>query len=289
MAFQPRLWQLIQQQIKANVAANPTLAAELTSTSPVSHWQLWTFVQALASNLNEQAAAVFISEVEAIITQGAPQTAPWIQAQILLFQYNTATPYLVGINNGVVGYATVAPADRIISNCAVVPGNIGIVTIKVTTGNPAGPLNASQIIALKSYLTNFLSPNQQYTLVSSAADKLQVWGTVYYNGQLNASIQGSVIQALTNYITAFSTSQESGGSFNGLAKVSDIAKVIEDVEGVVDFVPSQITVTPSTGSPVNLILANTLLARSYNAYSGYLINDPGNPFSSTLTFTPAQN
>lgn len=284
MSFKPRIWQLIQRQIKASIAADPTLSSKLTSTSPVSHWNLWTMIQALTSNLNEQASAVLIDEVDTIVSQAYPNTAPWIQSQILLFQYNTTSPYLVAITNNVVAYPVIVPSDRIISNCAVTVGIIGIITIKVTTGSPAAALNASQVIALKSYLTNFLSPNQQYALISTTADKLLIAGTVYYNGQLNASIQGNVIAALNAYIATFSTSQTSGGSFNGIVKVSDISEIILGVTGVTDWVPSQISITPAIGTQQNLVMSSTTIQRSFGSYSGYIQEDPGNPFATTLIF-----
>jgi len=289
MSFTPRTWQIIQAQIKANIAANSVISGEATSTSPVSHWQLWTFIQALTSNLNEQAAAVLIAEIETIISQGAPQIASWIQLKVLEFQYSTTTPYLLSNNAGIIGYANVVESDRIISNCAVQVTPTGSINVKVTTGSPAAPLNSSQKIALFSYLTNFLMPNQTASLISVIADKLLVAGTVYYNGQLNSSISDSVIAALDTYIATFSTSQLIGGSFNGVVKNFDIQNVIRGVTGVVDWVPTQITVTPSIGSPIDLILASTEITRLYNTYSGYIENDSSNPFSSSLLFTPANN
>jgi hypothetical protein len=233
--------------------------------------------------------SVFFDEVETIVSQGTSQTAPWIQNKILEFQYSTSTPYLLEMIDNIMTYPSIVNADKIISNCAVTVSGVGNLTIKVTSGNPAIPLNSSQLVALNSYLTNFLNPNQQKKIISVAADKLAIYGTVYYNGQLNSSIQGSVIAALNNYITKFSTSQTSGGSFNGLVKSSDIAKIIEGVLGVVDWQPAQITATPIVGTSTNLMIGSTIYKRSYAAYSGYIENDGSNPFSTTLIFVPANN
>lgn len=288
--FQARSWQTIKAMILQSIASNAVLAPELTSNSPVAQWNNWAFEQALLSNTNEQAAVVFVDEVEQRIAMGHAQTAAWIQAQVLLFQYNTAVGYLVQVTDGItIGYATITPADRIISNCAVVAKVNGALIIKVTTGVPAAALSSNQKIALNSYLTNFLSPNQSYSILSVAADQLRISGVVYYNGQLNVTVQNNVISALNAYITAFSTSQALGGSFNGLVKVSDIAKVIEGVEGVVDWQASQITMTPVVGVPTNLVFASTQLARSYQTYSGYVKEDVTNPFLSTITFSAANN
>lgn len=290
MAFTPRSWQVILASIIANITANPVLASLITNTSPVSHWRLWAFIQALLSNTNEQAAAVFVDEVEQRIALGHAATPPWIQAQIFLFQYNVNVGYLIQITDGItVGYANIVPADRIISNCAVVPNLTGQLKVKVTTGTPAAALSANQIIALNSYLKNFLSPNQQYSIVSTNGDQLRISGTVYFNGQINGAVQQQLITALNDYMATFSTTLTGGGSFNGLAKVSDIEKTILAIPGVVDWVPTQITITPIVGVPTNLIIGSAIIQRSYQAYSGYLIEDVTNPFSSTITFASAVN
>jgi len=288
--FAARTYQTILATIKANIAASPVLSSLLTNVSPVSEWQLWAFQQSLTSALNEQAAVVLVDEIETIAGQGHPQTAPWIQVQVLAFQYNVNVGYLVQVTNGItIGYATIVPADQIISNCAIVVSLFGHITIKVTTGSPASALSTNQKIALGSYLTNFMSPNQQYSILSTTGDQLWIAGVVYYNGQLNGSIQHPIITALNAYLATFSTSQALGGSFNGLVKVSDIEKVIFGVTGVTDWVPSQITITPAVGSPTNLIITSTQLARSYQTYSGYVIEDAINTFLTQITFNAANN
>ena len=290
MSFTPRTISQIQKQIISTKESLPDLDG-LTSTSSVAYWNLMTFIQAVASNLNEQAMAVFLDEIESVVALSVPGTAPWIQNEVLKFQYNTSTPQVVEVKEDfTIGYATVIPADQIISNCAVIVSSTGVLNIKVTTGVPAAPLNASQLVALNSYLNTVLAAGQYINVVSQNPDELAVYGTVFYNGQYNAAIQANVIAALDAYILKFSTSAQSGGSFNGLVKLSDIENVILAVDGVVDWQPSQVTVTAfGSLAPVNLVLSNTIISRSALAYSGYLKNDSANPFSATLSFAVAQN
>lgn len=289
MAFIPQKIKQIQAQIMASKADQPALSG-LTSTSATAYWILWSFITAVAIGLLQQIMAIFFDEIETVVAESVPGTPPWIQNEVLKFQYSTDTPQAVQINaDFTIGYAVINATLRIISNCAVVVTGTGVLNIKVTTGSPAAPIDSNQNIALFSYLNTVLPAGQNITIVSVNADEVAAYGTVYYNGQYNASIQANVIAALNSYIATFSTSTALGGSFNGTVKISDIENVILGVPGVVDWVPSQISVTPSGFGSVDLILASTIISRDYQTYSGYIKNEVANPFSSTLLFAVAQN
>ena len=276
---------VIQNQIRASLAGTP-IAVLLNNTSMVSIYNLMIYVVSVGINLWEQLADNYVTTIEAIVANAVPGTPPWIQAQALLFQYNATTPDFVAVDpvTFAVEYPIPNPSDRIIGNCAVVVGPTGIVIIKVTTGTPPGPISSPEKTALTSYFNTILPAGQTFNIISVLADLLQINGNVYFNGQYGASIQANVIAALNTYIATFSTSTLNGGSFNGIIKVTDIEKVILSVPGVTDWDCSQITATPTGGSPINLVLADQQLLRNYQTYSGYVANDPGNPFSSTLTF-----
>jgi hypothetical protein len=289
MAFTPRKITQIQNQILAE-KANQTALDGLTSTSVTAYWILWSFIMAVGISLLEQIMSIFIGEVETIVAEAVPGTPPWIQNEVLKFQYSVTTPQVVQVNSDfTIGYAIISTAFQIISNCAVIVTGTSVLNIKVTTGSPAGALDANQQIALKSYLNTVLPAGQIINLITGVADELAVYGTVYYNGQYNASIQANVIAALDAYITKFSTSTSLGGSFNGMIKISDIENIILGVEGVVDWVPTQITATSAGAPAFNLIAASTIYSRSYQAFTGYIKNEVANPFSSTLLFSVAQN
>jgi hypothetical protein len=280
----------IYNQMYAVKVAQAAMNA-LTSTSTVAYWSLKLFIVSVGIAFMEQLQDVFLIDIEGLISSQVPGTAPWIQGQVIKFQYNATTPDAVVQDpvTYIVSYPVVNTADLIISNCAVVVNSRGQINVKATTGTPPGPLSTPEKTALLSYLNTILPAGQNINLISVAADTLGLWGTVFYNGQFNAAIATNVQNALAAYIASFATSQASGGSFNGIVKVSDIEKVILAVPGVVDWVPSQITVTASGGTPINLVTASAIVARSLVAYSGYIVNDPGNLFSATLSYQVASN
>ena len=270
---------VIKAQILASVAADSDLAV-LTSQSQTAYWRLWCYIQAVAINLFEQIIDLFTIEIETLIASNVPATVPWIRAEVLLFQYSAANPQVVQINDDFsVGYATVDETLQIISNCAVVPKNNGQIDIKVATDSPPTQLSAPQVVALSAYIDDILPAGALYNVVNAAADTLRIDGTIYYNGQYNGTIQADVEAALATFMASL--------PFNGVIKVTDIIQALLDVAGVTDVNLSQITVVGDNGVTTNLILASTEVVRSVQTYSGYVIEDVGNPFSTTLTYAVA--
>lgn len=276
MPYTPRTIAQIQSQIIFNKNADANLSV-LNSTSQVSYWNLWTFITAMAISLLEQIMSIFIADVETVVSKAVPGTALWIQSEVFKFQAGD----VVSINSDfTIDYPIINVSNQIIKACAVVVSPSGAISVKVAKGSPLAPLSGGEVTELNSYLDTILPAGQTTGIISVAADLLQVNAIVYYNGQFNSVIQTNVNAALTDYLSII--------PFNGLVKISDIEKVILGVQGVVDVTFSQITVTPFSGSPANLILASALVSRSAQTYSGYLVNDPGNLFSATITYSVAQ-
>ena len=267
---------LIYNQILTEKAAKTELSG-LTSPSQVAIWRLWAFITASAINIFEQLLDVFTSEIETIVNAGVPGTSSWVRNEILKFQYSAATPQIAIVKSDfTIGYTTVDTTLNIITNCAVVPAN-GIVNIKVAKGTTPVPLSSLELAAVKSYADIFMPAGAIVNFVNVAADTLRVNAVVYYNGQYSATIQAVVELALTTYMNTL--------PFNGTVKSSDIQQKLRAIPGVTDITISQITATPTGGDPIDLILASTELVRSYQTYSGYIVNDPSNLFATTITYT----
>lgn len=269
---------ILNQIVEAKNAE--TELAGLTSTSQVAYWKLWAYVQAVAINLFEQILDLFKIEIEDLLASNVPGTVPWIVNQVEKFQYSATNPQVVQINNDfTVGYGTVDETLMIISNVAVVPKNNGQNDIKVATDDPPTQLSAPQVVALSAYLDDILPAGCLYQVVNAAADTLQVDAVVYFNGQYTGVIQANIEAALGVYMNAL--------PFNGMIKVSDIEQAILAVDGVTDCTFSQITVVGDNGVTTDLVLASTEIVRQVQTYSGYVIEDAGNPFATTITYTVA--
>jgi hypothetical protein len=282
MAFLPRTINQIQTQIQQTVFANSVLGPILTSQSLVAYWILWTFIMATCTAALEQIMLIFWIELENIVAAAVPGTAPWIQAEVLLFEYGNT----VAINSDFsVNYPIPNILAQVVSQCAVVVGNNGVANIKVT--GASGPLDGApgiagpQCVALETYLDTVLPAGLDFQLINALADTLQVNATVYYNGQ-SAGISTAVIAALNAYMAAL--------PFNGIVKISDIEKTILGVPGVTDVVFANITATPNGGAPVQLITASATVLREYQTYAGYIINSAApNDFATTLNFVVANS
>ena len=283
MAYTPRTIAQIQAQILAYKNAQSALST-LTSTSKTAYWNLWIFIQAVAINLLEQIMSIFMSDIEAVIAEQVPGTAPWIKQQVLNFQYGD----VVQINaDFTIGYPAADTKALIVSQCSVATLTNGFINIKVATGTPPVPLDGSpgnsgpQVSALSSYLTTILPAGATFSITNQASDTLQVNAVIYYNAQYNTSIQENVIAALNTYSTSL--------PFNGIVKVTDIERTVLAVSGVTDVVISQITCVGG-GTTVNLVLGSTVLSREYQTVSGYLTN-ASSPYdyANTLSYVISNN
>ena len=275
MAYQPRTIAQIQTQIIAFKNAQIGLSGA-NSPSNVASWNLWIFICATFTAFLEQLWAILQLQIETTVASGVPATALWIQKQVLLFQDGNTIQVNTDLTFGYPLPAFPTP----ITNASVQTSPSGTVSIKVAQGTyPQSALSAGQLTELGAYLSAILPAGMVPNILSIAADLLQINAVVYYNGQYNSVIQANVNTALNNYM--------SGLPFNGWIKVSDIEKVILSAQGVTDVAISQITVTPQAAglNPTNLIAGSTLISREVQAYAGYLINDPGNLFSNTITYS----
>jgi hypothetical protein len=223
----------------------------------------------------EQRFTILQNELEATAAQAAPETAAWIQNRVLLFQYGNVIQIYTDLS---ISYPLPA-LPLIINNCAVVGNGSGGITIKVTS--TSGLLSTAQENALLSYLDQILGSDINFTVINALPDMLDIFGTVYYNGQYSGSIVLNVTDAINNYITNI--------GFNGTIKVSDIIDAIRGVVGVTDFVPNVIwaaangTTYPTNG--IYLMNGGQIISREYNTISGQIQLDGANPLSSSLTFT----
>lgn len=273
MAFIPRTWQVIQQQIISQVN---TLIPTLTSTSKAAYWRLWTFIQAVSQNLMEQRFQLLQSELEATAAKAAPETESWVQAQVLNFQYGN----VIQINPDFSISYPDPQQPLILNNCAVVSNGNGGITIKVTSDS--GLLSTAQSNALTAYLDTILGGDINYSITNALPDILNIIGTVYYNGQYSGSIFDNVTTAINNYINSL--------GFNGILKLSDLIDVIRNAPGVTNFVPTTISAAPNAGTPLTYLVNLGVIqgqTATYQTISGQI--QVANTLSSDLTFTIANN
>lgn len=237
-------------------------------------------IVAWSINFLEQIMDTFTGEVESIIAAGIPETEEWIRQQAFNFQYSATNPQVIQLNPDFsISYPVVDPSLRIINNCAVVGDGNGGVKIKVTSN--AGLLTGPQSAAFASYLDAILGGDINYSVINANPDTLDIFGTVYYNGQYAGNIVATVTAAVNAYLTSL--------GFNGIVKLSDLIDTIRTTPGVTDFQPSDVYASPFGGTPQYLVKASNIQTREYQTNSGQIAIDGGNPLSTSLTFSIDNN
>jgi hypothetical protein len=272
---------VIETQITDQVAADPVLSLNLTSTSKRAIWRLWAFVVATAIAILEQLMDQNKVEVETLVSQAAPGTPQWLQAQVFKFQYSSTVPQVIQLINLAPQYPTVDPSLRIVTRCSVTTDLANIVTIKTAKNEPPEALASLELAALASYVNLEGVAGIQYNVVSLPPDRLYVGAQVYYTGLFSSVIKTNVILAIDAYLASI--------PFNGQIKVSELEETILDVDGVNDVILQNVVARADStafGSGTALVSGNTVNSRLWPTLAGYAISEDtaAQTLADSLTF-----
>jgi len=274
---------LIQQQILDYIAADETLGSLLISTSRRAIFRLLAYVVAVGINILEQLMDIYQAVLEAIAGAAAPGSGPWLQAQILKFQYSADVPQIIQLVDFAPMYLVEDTTLRIITRCSITTNLANSVLIKVATNDPPSALSSDQLSALQSYVNQIGVAGVTYQVQSLSADLLFVNAQIFYQGQYGSSIQLAVITAINGYLAAL--------PFNGRMKISDLEETIREVPGVTDVVLMNVKARAATvvfSGGTDLVINNQLASRYWDTVSGYMIgeNTSGNTLADSLVFIP---
>ena len=274
----------IYAAIVAEKEANADLSG-LTSDSNRAIWRLWAWVIAACQAIFEQIMDVYVATIEEYVAKSPAASTLWIQDKMFKFQYDATNPQIVQLIDLAPQYPVIDATKRIITACSVTSGISNVVNVKIAKGSPYQALSVSELSAAQSYINTIGVAGITYTCISLDADKIYIDAEIFYLGQYSAIIQTSVITALNNYLQTLSII-----NFDGSIKMSDLEGVIRNVAGVSDVIMNNVKVrddaTPFISSTF-LIQNKTLISKSYNSKSGYLVGETttGNTFADSLVFT----
>jgi hypothetical protein len=201
----------------------------LTSASQSALWRLLFWVQAQSINLFEQLMDALQVEIQTIADNSIAGSAAWLQAQVLLFQYDAGDPQVLQIINGLPAYAVVNPVLRIVKNASVKEGVNRIVFVKAAKDDGGGleALDVNELAALESYVNNIGFAGIPYVTQSTAPDECQFTATVYYTGQyVAATVKANVITSINTYLSNL--------PFDGVIEFNKVIDAVQEVEGVND-------------------------------------------------------
>jgi hypothetical protein len=275
----------IKNQMVAEKNAQSSLSG-FTSNSQTSRWGLFLWVVAQTINIFEQMMDVFKSEVEDIQASAKAGTQAWVRWMVQKFQYNATTTQVAQLNTStlVVEYPVVNTAFQIITRVATQVTNNKTVLIKVAKSDPPTQLSGAEQTSLQGYVALWGVAGVTYQIVNEPSDKIEIAGTIFYDGQYNSVIQTAVEDALVNYLATL--------EFNGIVSVQDVIDAIQAVSGVLDVNLSLIKVrrdSVSYASGTTLYsLSSGINGVQYQSYAGYITEETtsSHTFADTLTYSP---
>lgn len=263
---------------------NPVLSGVLTSNSAVSvHRSMFALVAEVVQELeNDQQA--FIQEINGIFDTKQVHTLAWWRTTTLGFQLGDQLQILP---NGNLAYPTVDQDARIITRSSVI-SSAGGLTIRVakTPSTVPEPLSAPELEAFTAYVEDIQPAGIAPNIISVAPDEMLVRATVEVDPQVMDRSNGSLLDNSNVFPVANAIEQHiatfQNDNFGGEFFANRMLAAILDVTGVMNVTLQALTITPSGSSnPINVLTED---GRRAGTVSGYLIIDPENKLSDTITY-----
>ena len=277
----------IQNQILAQITADPVLGTKLTSPSQVAIYNVFSFIVATALSVEENLRDIFQTEIEATVASAPPGTPQWLVKQVLAFQYNVSNPQVIQLIDFAPQYPVVIPADQVIAQCAVITGPFKNVLIKVAPAVATNTFDQATMDALTTYLDLINFAGVQFSIINQPPDFFMCGANIYYDGQYAGVISNTVGTAITNYITTL--------PFNGLITLyggstdPGLVSAIMNVPGVQDVVFTDVELRSYDTAVDNatvMVTGQQILLRNQGSFSGRAVIDTadGRGLINTLNF-----
>lgn len=271
-----------------------TNLAGLTSTSLVAVWRLVYYVYAVSIHIHEAIFDLFKEDIEFTASVAPQAITQWYAEETKVFQYGDNLVFQSfditdsdGITRPVwrLDYATIDTTKQIASLAAATDesGLIKIKAAKVVSG-VAQKLSAPEKTALETYWLKKRFAGTPIVVISQDPDLMKLQARIVYNPLIMDSSGESlaspgtfpVEDAIDTFLATFQ-----GSDFGAEMKVMKLVTAIENTEGVINCVVTQVECKTSTGSYSDILAVTN---QSYIAEAGYLAIDGSFPLSSNLTY-----
>jgi hypothetical protein len=267
------------EAIETALVAEKTSRAELdvlSSPSETAIWRLWLKLCAYAAWVHETVWDIFKAEVEATAARAAPGTPGWLVVQAKLFQLDDDLTVIETATGYEVGYAPGTTGLKVVTQAATKEASDGRLFLKVASNGEA--LSAPHMVQFSEYIDRIKPAGIRVLPVSLEADRLQVFGTVYYNALLDlTTIKASVTASITAYLAAL--------PFDGLVHRAKIEDAIQASTGVVDLSIGNIFLRSGAVLTALDVRLETASGRAIEE-DAPLADTSSGLFADTLTFTP---
>jgi hypothetical protein len=241
----------------------------LSSPSASAIWRLWAYITAVAFYTVETYFDLFKAEVNDTISRKEYGTPVWYAERAREFQLGDQ----LAVIGGRTAYPVIDAAKRIVTRVAYKEAP-GALTLKVAKGGEnAEALSATELQQFKGYIERIKPAGVIVNAVSLNADRLQVVGTVYFNGILSPAVVKTAVEAA---LKAYMKNLD----FDGQIYRNRLIDAVQRVEGVIDFDLSALNLIQGASTEAVIRVAETA--------SGYVVEDSGVgvTFSDGINYVP---
>lgn len=253
----------IYTEILAAIAAEPTLATTLTSTSNVAIWNQLATAYASVLQTCQQLGDYQVVTLNKIADEAVPGTPAWLQRTVKKFQFGDT----VQVNSDLtISYPTLDTSKQLITQCSIQENlQDREVLVKVATGATAAtlaPITAQQLSSLKAYIQKVKFAGIRINTISLQADRIYAQLSVYYAGELDPQVvKDAVIAAISVFLQSL--------AFDGQLYLSKLQDAIQAVPGVNDITLDTIICRPYSTDITSVSLQP--VDRVYASQAGYVI------------------
>lgn len=223
----------IQNEIIAQVQADPVLSTQLTSTSRVAIWRLFARVVATAIWTLDNLIDLFRMEVDNTIRTLKPHSLLWYSNKAKDFQFGYNLPPDSDVYDNTGEDPQDVEDSKIVAFAAVVEQGRGLrLKIAKEVLGDLSPLNSTELDAFEEYMRRIKDAGVRLNITSTAADNLIIDLYIFYNplvlNNLGQRLDGTdntpVQNAVQNYLRNL--------PFNGVFLLQDLTDALQRVEGV---------------------------------------------------------
>lgn len=211
-----------------------SLLSDLTSTSKVAIWRLWTFIVAVALHFHERIFDRHKEEVQEIANSMQAGKLEWYAGESRKFQYG----FPLSFNNNTFRYYYLdstsedAINSRIISRVSareVFSTNFSGVQIKVakSSGSELTELSEDELEAFRFYIQRIAFAGVPVAVLSKEADKLKYNIRIWFDGILPENDVLTAVQlAINSYLKAI--------DFDGILYRNKLIDILQELTPVKD-------------------------------------------------------
>lgn len=256
--------------LQPDIDNSQTLAEDLTKTSKVAIWRIFSYVIAYVISIFERNMEEFRTEINDVYVNRPILNDLWLIDEALKFQDGDSL--VLNESNYEYGYIT-EDASKQIVKYATLENRPDVSILKVR--KESSELSIDELGRFQTYI-NIIKPlNARISVRSVEADRLKLYYNIVYTGEkILTNLKSEVQSTIESYLSSL--------EFNSEVKISKLTNLLLEIEGIDD-----VEFLNAIGKDVND--TETTFTRTYKTYAGWAKLDPSVSLDDTITYIVKTN